>query len=60
MAVEQFAVMTKDFVDKKPLMSQEDVFRFDAARLEFIKAVYENGNDELVAQIKEIYSQCVN
>ena len=59
-AVEQFAVMTKDFVDKKPLMDQEDVFRFDAARLEFIKAVNENGNDELVAQIKEIYSQCVN
>ena len=56
-AVDQFATMTKDFVDKKPRMSETDVFRVDAARLEFIKAVNEHGNDELVAQIKEVYSQ---
>jgi hypothetical protein len=56
-AVEQFIAMTKDFVDKKHQMSQDDIFRVDAARLEFIKAVSENGNDELVAQIKEAYSQ---
>ena len=56
-AVDQFVAMTKDFVKKKPRMSQEDQFRVDAARLEFIKAVNENGNDELVAQIKEVYSQ---
>ena len=58
-AVDQFAAMTKDFMDKKSFMSQEDVFRFDAARLSFIKAVDENGNDELVAQIKEIYSELI-
>jgi hypothetical protein len=56
-AVDQFITMTTDYVEKKPRMSQEDQFRFDAARLEFIKAVSENGNDELVAQIKEAYSQ---
>lgn len=56
-AVEQFSAMAKDFADKKPYMSQEDVFRADAARLVFIKAVNENGNDELVAQVKEAYSQ---
>ena len=58
-AVDQFAVMTKDFVDKKPLMSQEDIFRFDAARLDFINAVNKKGNDELVAQIKEVYSEII-
>ena len=56
-AIEQFTEMTKDFVEKKHYMSQEDQFRVDAARLEFIKAVSENGNEELVAKIKEVYSQ---
>ena len=59
-AVEQFSAMAKDFAAKKPYMSQEDVFRVDAARLVFIKAVDEKGNDELVAQIKEVYSQINN
>lgn len=56
-AVDQFVAMTKDYVEKKHYMSQEDLNRVDAARLEFIKAVSENGNEELVAQIKEVYSQ---
>jgi len=56
-AVEQFIAMTKNFVENKHHMSQEDMFRVDAARLEFMKAVSENGNEELVAQIKEAYSQ---
>ena len=56
-AVDQFVAMTKDFVEKKHYMSQEDLFRVDAARLQFIKAVSENGNEELVAEIKELYSQ---
>jgi hypothetical protein len=59
-AIEQFTAMTKNYVDKKPMMSQEDQFRFDAARLEFIKAVSENGSEELVAEIKEVYSQINN
>ena len=57
--VKQFVAMSKDFVDKKPQMSQEDIMRVDAARLTFIKAVGENGNEDLVAQIKEIYSQII-
>ena len=59
-AVEQFIAMTKDFSDKKHYMSQELLFRADAARLEFMKAVSEHGNDELAAQIKEAYSQLNN
>ena len=57
MTVEQFVAMTKDFVDKKHHMSEADIFRVNNARLEFMKAVSEKGNDELVAQIKEAYSQ---
>ena len=56
-AVEQFIAMTKDYVEKKHRMSEADLNRVDAARLVFIKAVSENGSDELVAQIKEAYSQ---
>ena len=56
-AVEQFIAMTKDYVEKKHHMSEADLNRVDAARLVFIKAVSENGGDELVAQIKEAYSQ---
>lgn len=56
-AVEQFIAMTKDFVDKKHRMSEADLFRVDAARLEFMKAVSEKGDEELVAEIKEAYSQ---
>ena len=59
-AVDQFVAMVKDYSDKKHYMSQEDIFRVDAARLEFIKAVGEHGNDDLVAQIKEAYSQINN
>ena len=56
-AVDQFVAMSKDFVEKKRTMSEQDVFRVDAARLQFIKAVSDNGNEELVAEIKSLYSE---
>ena len=59
-AIDQFISMTKDFAEKKHHMTEADLFRVDAARLQFMKAVSENGNDELVAQIKEAYSQYNN
>lgn len=59
-AVEQFISMSKDFVDKKRYMRQEDIDRVDAARLVFIKAVGENGSDELAVQIKEAYKMINN
>lgn len=59
-AVDQFVAMAKDFVDKKPRMNEADIFRVNDARLEFMKAVSDNGNDELVAQIKELYGQVIN
>ena len=55
--VDQFANMTKDYVDKKDQMSQEDIFRVDSARLEFTKAVAKNGNEKLVVKVKEVYGE---
>ena len=40
-------------------ISPSTSFRFDAARLDFINAVNKKGNDELVAQIKEVYSEII-
>ena len=56
-AVDQFITMTKDFAEKKHHMTEADLFRVDAARLQFMKAVSEHGNDELISQIKEAYSE---
>ncbi len=59
-AIEQFVAMSKDFVENKRNMSQEDIDRVDAARLVFVKAVGENGSDELVIQVKEAYKMIIN
>ena len=40
-------------------MTQEEVSRFDAARLEFMKAVNAHGSEELAIQIKEAYGKIV-
>ena len=56
-AVDQFIAMSKNFVDKKNYMSEEDVNRFTAARLNFMKSVQTNGNEDLAHQIKEAYSR---
>ena len=57
MTVDQFANMTKDYVDKKNQMSQEDIFRVDSARLVFTKAVAKNGDESFVNKIKEVYNE---
>ena len=37
-------------------MSEDDVNRFTAARLNFMKSVQKNGNEDLARQIKEAYN----
>ena len=54
-AVEQFVAMSKDFVEKRSALTEDEIMRFDNARLQFISAVDANGNEELVAQVKELY-----
>ena len=55
-AVNQFVDMSKNFIDKKDYMCEEDVNRFTAARLNFLKIVQKNGSDDLARQIKEAYN----
>ena len=60
MTIDQFANMTKDYVDKKNQMSQEDIFRVDSARLVFTKAVAKNGDERIVSKIKEVFNEMNN
>ena len=55
-AVEQFIAMSKNYFECKNDMNQEDIDRFTAARLDFLKAVQKNGNEELALAIKEAYN----
>ena len=59
-AVEQFTIMSKDFVEKRKFMSQEDIDRFDRARVDFMKSIDANGTEDLAAQIKAIYSEVLD
>jgi hypothetical protein len=55
-AVEQFIAMSKNCYEFKNEMSQEELDRFTAARLDFMKAIQKNGNDELARAIKEAFN----
>lgn len=55
-AVNQFIDMSKNFIDKKDNMNEQEVNRFTAARLNFMKSVLKNGNDDLARQIKKAYN----
>lgn len=59
MAVDQFITMSKNYYEYHKGMTQEEVSRFDAARLEFMKAVNAHGSEELAIQIKEAYGKIV-
>lgn len=56
-AVEQFVAMSKNYVDKKSEMSEQEINRFTAARLNFMKSVQKSGTEDLARQIKEVYSR---
>lgn len=56
-AIEQFTAMSKDFVEKRAGMTEDEIMRFDNARLQFMSAVDANGGEALVAQVKEIYGR---
>ena len=56
-AVEQFVVMSKDFVENRQFLTSEDQMRFDNARLKFMGAIDTHGSAEIAKQVKEAYSQ---
>ena len=59
-AVDQFVVMCKDYVENGKRLTEDEQMRFDKARVQFVNTVGANGNDELVGQIKEIYGNIIN
>ena len=56
-AVEQFGTMSKDYVKYRYILTPEDQMRFDNARLKFMGAIDKNGSEEIVKQVKELYSE---
>ena len=59
-AVEQFVVMSKDYVENRDQLTSEEQMHYDNARVRFVNAVGANGGEALVVQIKETYSQIAN
>lgn len=60
LAIEQFTAMSKNCFENQSEMSQEDLSRFDRARVDFMKVVTDSGSEELALQIKEIYANIYN
>ena len=58
-AVKQFVAMSKNFVDCQSVMTNEEVMRFDNARLQFMAAIGQNGDETIAAQVKEAYSNII-
>ena len=55
-AVEQFVVMSKNYMETKNYMTQSELDRFTAARLKFMSAIDANGNEALAREVKEVYN----
>lgn len=55
-AVEQFTVMSKEYVGVKDALSEQDQMRWDNARVKFMGVINANGTEEIAKQVKEIYS----
>ena len=56
-AVDQFIAMSKDYVDKSKYLTQEEQMKFDNARVKFMKAIYDNGTEEVAMEVKRIYAE---
>ncbi len=57
LAVEQFVSMSKNYVDKSADLTQEEIMKFNNARLKFMSAIHANGTEEMAMQVKKIYSE---
>lgn len=57
--VDQFVAMSKDFLEQRSAMTEEEIMRFDYARLEFMSALDAAGDEALVAHVKELYGNIV-
>lgn len=59
-ALEQFIVMSKNYMENKGKMSQQEQDRFTAARLKFMSAIEAAGNEKIAMEVKEAYSSLAN
>ena len=59
-AIDQFVVMSKDYVENRNRLTEEEQMRYDNARVQFVNIAGAKGGEELVVQIKETYSRIVN
>ena len=56
-AVKQFILMSKNFVESRDEMTEDEIIRFDKARLQFMAAIDANGSEEIAKQVKEAYGR---
>ena len=59
-AVEQFVIMSKNYVEYGPKLTQEERMKYDNARLRFMKAIDTNGTEEVAKQVKEVYARLMD
>lgn len=57
--VEQFVAMSKNYVEYSSALTEEETIRYNNARLQFMAAVADSGDEKLVAIIKEAYANVV-
>ena len=58
-AVDGFILMSKNFVENRDAMTEEEIMRFDKARLQFMESVDANGSEEIAMLVKDAYSRAV-
>lgn len=58
-AIEQFVTMSKNYFENSRFMTEEERMQFDQTRMNFMNAVETNGNEDLVAQVKEAYAHVI-
>lgn len=56
-AINQLVQMGKNYSEYKPFFSEQLQMQFDNARMEFMRAVDDNGGEELALRVKKEYAK---
>ena len=57
--LDQFVAMSKDYVVNWKVMTDDEIMRFDKARLQFMNAVHTNGSEDIAVEVKKVYGELV-
>ena len=57
--VEQFVAMSKNYGEYSTALTEEEIMRYNNARLQFMAALNASGDENLVSEVKGIYSNIV-